>query len=68
MPLNYVLFTSVLPSFLAIAGGSLISYELQSYGADSSTFIASIDMILITLIGVIVSLWATNRKSEDYEK
>ena len=68
VPLNYVLFCSTLPSTLAIAGGSLISYELQSYTTESSAFIAALDMILITLLGLIVSLWVTNRKNEDYEK
>lgn len=68
VPLNYVLFCSILPSLLAIAGGSLISYELQGYSTESSAFIAALDMILITLVGLIVSLWATNRKNEDYEK
>jgi hypothetical protein len=63
VPLNYVLFCSILPSFLAIAGGSIISYELQSYSTDSSAFIAALDMILITLVCLIVSLWVTSRKS-----
>jgi len=63
VPLNYVLFCSALPSVLAIAGGSLISYELQSYSTSSSAFIAALDMILVTLFGLIVSLWVTNRKS-----
>jgi hypothetical protein len=68
VPLNYILFSSVLPSLLAIAGGSLISYELQGYSTTSSAFIAALDAVLITLVGLIVSLWVTNRKSEDYEK
>ncbi len=25
-------------------------------------------MILVTVLGIITSLWVTNRKSEDYEK
>jgi hypothetical protein len=68
IPLNYILFCSIISSILAIAGGCKISYELQSYNVDSSTFIASLDMILITVMGIIASLWVTNRKNEDYEK
>lgn len=67
-PLNYVIFCSLVPSILAIAGGCKISYELQSFNVDSSAFIAALDMILIAVLGIIVSLWVTNRKSEDYEK
>jgi hypothetical protein len=67
IPLNYILFTSILPSCAAIAGGSLISYELQNYAAQSSSFIASIDMIIITIIGIILSIWVTNRSADDYE-
>ena len=67
-PLNYLIFSSALPSLLAIAGGSIICYEMQSYSTQSSAFIAALDAILITLLALIVSLWATNRKAEDYEK
>ncbi len=67
VPLNYVLFASILPSVLAIAGGSIISYELQNYTTTSSSFIASMDMIVITLLGIIVSIWVTNRNDKDYE-
>ena len=68
VPLNYVLFFSMIPSFLAVTGGCKISYELQNYNVDSSAFIASLDMILVTILGIIASLWVTNRNSDDYEK
>jgi hypothetical protein len=68
VPLNYLLFCSIIPSLLAIVGGCIISYELQNYNVESSAFIAALDMILLTVMGIIASLWVTNRKSEDYEK
>lgn len=62
-PLNYLLFCSIIPSLLAIVGGCIISYELQNFNIESSAFIAALDMILVTVLGIITSLWVTNRKS-----
>ncbi len=61
VPLNYLLYISVLPSVLAIVGASIISYEFQSQGVSSASFLASIDMIIVTLLGIITSIWVTNR-------
>lgn len=62
LPINYILFSSILPSILAIVGGSIISYQLQAYGTKSASFIASIDSIIITVLGIIFSIWVANRK------
>ena len=66
VPLNYLLYVSALPSVLAIVGASIVSYEFQTQGAGSSLFLASIDLIIVTLIGIITSIWVTNRKDTDY--
>jgi hypothetical protein len=47
-------------------GASIVSYEFQTQGAGSSLFLASIDLIIVTLIGIITSIWVTNRNDTDY--
>lgn len=61
VPLNYILFVSIIPSILAIIGGSIISYELQTYKTDSGSFIAAVDMIIVTVIGIVTAIWVSNR-------
>ena len=66
-PLNYIRYVSLVASILAIVGAAVANYENQTLSMDSFVFIQSIDLIIVTLLAAIASLWATARKADDYQ-
>lgn len=66
VPLNYLLYISTFSSIIAVVGASIVSYQFQSVGVNSAIFLASIDLIIVTLISIISSIWVTNREESDY--
>lgn len=67
VPLNYIRYISLLPSVLAIIGGGIANYNLQTSSLSSIVFIQSIDVILVTIFSAIFGFFVTVRKEEDYE-
>lgn len=67
VPLNYIRYVSLLPSVLAICGGGVANYNLQTSTLNSIVFIQSIDVILVTIFSAIFGFVVTVRKEEDYE-
>lgn len=67
VPLNYIRYISLLSSVLAICGGSIANYNLQTSTLNSIVFIQSIDAIIVTIFSAIFGIVVTVRKEEDYE-
>lgn len=66
-PFNYVRYISLFPSLLAIVGGGISNYELQTSTLNSAVFIQSIDLIIVTVFSALFGFLVTMRKSEEYE-
>jgi hypothetical protein len=66
-PLNYIRYVSFLPSIIAIIGGGISSYDMQTLSLSSLVFIQSIDLIIVTVFSGIFSVLVTIRKPEEYE-
>jgi uncharacterized membrane protein YeaQ/YmgE (transglycosylase-associated protein family) len=60
-PINYTRYISVVGSIVAIIGAAIAGYGSQSYNVRSMTFMESIDLIIVTIVGCIISLVATKR-------
>jgi Na+(H+)/acetate symporter ActP len=67
-PFDILLGVSAFLSVWIVIGSSLISYSVQEYGVKSSTFIQSIDCIVVVVLNLIPTILIFRRKSEDYEK
>jgi hypothetical protein len=62
VPLNYIRYFSLLPSVLAVVGGGIANYNLQTSTLNSIVFIQSIDVILVTIFSAIFGFVVTVRK------
>jgi uncharacterized protein YacL len=62
-----VRYISLFPSIIAIIGGGIANYNLQTSTLSSIVFIQSIDVIIVTIFSAIFGFVVTVRKEEDYE-
>ena len=60
-PLNIIMYLSLLPSALAVGAASYACYQVQELLMTSVIFIESIDCIIVTILNLIFTLWATVR-------
>ncbi len=63
-PLNYIRYTSIVVSIIAIVGAAIAGYDTQSYNTNSFVFMESIDLIIVTIIGCIFAIVATKRNAD----
>lgn len=67
-PFNVLLIISIFLSVGLVVGASLVSYEVQEALLTSSTFIQSVDCILIVVLNVIPTILVLRRKDTLYEQ
>lgn len=67
-PFNVLLIISLVLSLLIVIGSSLVGYEVQALRLASSTFIQSVDCIIIVVLNVIPTILVLRRKDKDYEQ
>lgn len=67
-PFNVLLIISLFVSFLCVIGASIESYSVQEYLLGSSTFIQSVDCIVVVVLNVIPTVLVLRRKDTEYEK
>lgn len=67
-PFNVLLIISVFLSVGLIVGASITSYNVQESLLSSSTFIQSVDAILVVVLNIIPTILVLRRKDTDYEQ
>lgn len=67
-PFNVLLIISVFLSVGLIVGSSIASYNVQESLLSSSTFIQSVDTILVVVLNIIPTILVLRRKDSDYEQ
>ena len=65
-PINILLIISLLNSALLVVGASLISYSLQGSLLTSSTFIQSVDCIIVVVVNMIPTVLCLRRNEKEY--
>lgn len=65
-PFNVLLIISVFLSVGLIVGASIASYNVQESLLSSSTFIQSVDTILVIVLNIIPTILVLRRKDTDY--
>jgi len=66
-PINYTRYASLLLSVIAVIGAGIANYERQTQSLSSLVYIQSVDLIIVTMISFLASIWCTIRKASDYE-
>jgi hypothetical protein len=67
-PFNVLLIISIFLSVTLVVGASLVGYSVQESLLSSSTFIQSVDCILIVVLNVIPTILVLRRKDTLYEQ
>lgn len=67
-PFNVLLIISLFLSVGIVVGASITGYNVQESLLSSSTFIQSVDSILVIVLNVIPTILVLRRKATDYEQ
>ena len=60
-PINIILYVSLITSLVAVAGGAIANFNVQTIGINNASYIQSLDLIIITLLNMVVTIWTTVR-------